>query len=150
MRQGNVSRRRNPLIADLFRRIQMVEGWGRGMPLIFENAPSVQFRQIAGLFIASFERPSFVEEVTHVLDDAKEGRIEETPKKPQRNPKEKLLAIIKEQPELSVKVMADLCDMSIDSVQHHIKILKAAGVIHHVGSTKSGYWEILDMAYIKD
>ncbi len=62
MCQGNVSRRRNPLIADLFRRIHMVEGWGRGMPLIFENSPTVKFRQIAGLFIASFERPSFFEE----------------------------------------------------------------------------------------
>ena len=64
MRQGNVSRRRNPLIADLFRRIQMVEGWGRGMPLILENAPTVQFRQIAGLFIDSFERPSYLEEAS--------------------------------------------------------------------------------------
>ncbi len=65
MRQGNVSRRRN----DLFRRIQMVEGWGRGMPLIFENAPTVQFRQIAGLFIASFERPSFLEGMNQVTDE---------------------------------------------------------------------------------
>lgn len=63
MRRGNISRRRNPLIADLFRRINMVEGWGRGMPLILENAPDVQFRQIAGLFIAGFERPSFHEDL---------------------------------------------------------------------------------------
>lgn len=62
MRRGNISRRRNPLIADLFRRINMVEGWGRGMPLIMESAPDVQFRQIAGLFIASFDRPSFLVE----------------------------------------------------------------------------------------
>jgi ATP-dependent DNA helicase RecG len=78
----NLSRSSNPLIADLFRRIQMVEGWGRGMPLIFENAPSVQFRQIAGLFIASFERPSFVEGMNQVMDDTKEGRVEEASKKP--------------------------------------------------------------------
>jgi predicted HTH transcriptional regulator len=49
----------NPLIADLFRRIEMVESWGRGMTLIHQNAPSVTFRQVAGLFIASFARPSF-------------------------------------------------------------------------------------------
>jgi ATP-dependent DNA helicase RecG len=62
MRKGNVSKRRNPLIADLFRRIQMVEAWGRGMPLILENEPEANFRVIAKIFIASFARPSFVEE----------------------------------------------------------------------------------------
>ncbi|MBU1570067.1 MAG: hypothetical protein KKE00_06050, partial [Proteobacteria bacterium] len=58
-----VSKRRNPLIADLFRRIHMVEAWGRGMPLILENEPGVKFREVAHIFIASFGRPSFVEEV---------------------------------------------------------------------------------------
>ncbi|MEA3547149.1 MAG: ATP-binding protein [Thermodesulfobacteriota bacterium] len=33
-KEGNVSKRRNPLIAELLRRIRMVEAWGRGMPLI--------------------------------------------------------------------------------------------------------------------
>ena len=79
MRKGNVSRRRNPLIADLFRRIEMVEGCGRGMPLILENAPSVEFRQVAGLFIASFMRPSFVER--------KNTGHQETPQKPLENSK---------------------------------------------------------------
>ena len=63
IRQGNVSRRRNPLVAELFRRIHMVEAWGRGMPLIMSNAPEVEFREVAGLFIASFARPSFQSDV---------------------------------------------------------------------------------------
>ena len=152
MRGGNVSRRRNPLIADLFRRIHMVEGWGRGMPLILENAPSVQFRQIAGLFIASFERPSFLEgtvqattettEKSETSEGTNQNQIK-PPKKPQRNPKEKLLAIITEQPRLSVKELAVVSDMSVYSVQHHLNTLKASGQIRHVGPTKSGQWEIL-------
>jgi len=144
MRRGNVSRRRNPLIAELFRRIHMVEGWGRGMPLILENAPTAQFRQTAGLFIASFERPSYGDDASQFTDYSKEVKTEETSKKPQRNPKEKLLALIKEQPELSVKAMSALCGMSINSVQHHLNALKAAGKIHHIGPTKSGRWEVLD------
>jgi hypothetical protein len=46
------------------RRIEMVEAWGRGMPLILENAPDVEFREIARLFVASFERPSATVETT--------------------------------------------------------------------------------------
>lgn len=63
IRQGNVSRRRNPLVAELFRRIHMVEAWGRGMSLIMRNAPEVEFREVAGLFIASFARPSYQSDV---------------------------------------------------------------------------------------
>ena len=61
IRRGNVSRRRNPLIAELLRRIQMVETWGRGMRLILAEEPTVQFREVAQLFIAAFNRPSFAE-----------------------------------------------------------------------------------------
>jgi len=59
IRKGNVSKRRNPLIAELLRRIQMVETWGRGMRLILAEEPTVQFQEVAQLFIASFDRPSF-------------------------------------------------------------------------------------------
>ncbi len=86
-----------------------------------------------------------IEEANQVTGDTKEGRVEETSQKPQRNPKEKLLALIKEQSDLSFKAMADLCEMSINSVQHHLNTLKAALKIHHVGPTKLGHWEILDI-----
>lgn len=59
--KGFVSQRRNPLIADLFRRIEMVEAWGRGMPLILKHVPDVIFREVGNLFIISFNRPSFAE-----------------------------------------------------------------------------------------
>ena len=61
LRKGNVSKRRNPLVAELLRRVHMVEAWGRGVPLILEKEPGVQFREIAKLFITSFDRPSFGE-----------------------------------------------------------------------------------------
>jgi ATP-dependent DNA helicase RecG len=58
IRQGNVSRRRNLKIAELLRRIHLVEAWGRGVPLILENAPDASFIEIGGLFITRFMRPS--------------------------------------------------------------------------------------------
>jgi ATP-dependent DNA helicase RecG len=86
MLHGNVSKRRNPLIANLLRRIQMVEAWGRGMPLILKNAPNVKFREISHIFIASFDRPSFLEEVESI--DKGVGTTKEKPKKSQRTIKE--------------------------------------------------------------
>lgn len=61
IRRGNVSSRRNPKIAELLRRIQLVEAWGRGVPLILENAPDASFVEIASLFITRFMRPSAIE-----------------------------------------------------------------------------------------
>ncbi|MDR3176045.1 MAG: hypothetical protein LBU06_05885 [Desulfovibrio sp.] len=59
LRDGNVSARRNPLIADMLRRIRLIEGWGRGMPLILDNEPDTRFQEVAHMFITAFPRPSF-------------------------------------------------------------------------------------------
>ena len=142
IRQGNVSLRRNPLIADLLRRIQMIEAWGRGMPLMLENAPTAQFRQIGPLFIASFERPSGG--AGEAPESAQNPR--ETPDKPQRNPREKLLDLVKAQPELTIPAMAEATGLSVHSVQHHLNVMKAEGQIRRVGARKTGRWEIVDTA----
>jgi ATP-dependent DNA helicase RecG len=151
MRRGNVSHRRNPLIAELFRRIEMVEAWGRGMPLILENAPDVQFREIARLFIASFARPSFAlgttqenPETTQETPRKHQENTKETPKKHQRNTKECLLQQLREQPQSSVKALAALLNASEASIRHHLRSLQIAGKLRHVGPTKAGHWEILD------
>jgi ATP-dependent DNA helicase RecG len=65
-------------------------------------------------------------------------------KKPQRSPKEVILAALKEQPSISIRALAVQCQMSIHGVQHHVNKLKDAGVIRHVGPTKGGRWEVLE------
>jgi ATP-dependent DNA helicase RecG len=144
MRRGNVSHRRNPLIAELFRRIEMVEAWGRGMPLILENAPTVEFREIARLFIASFERPSFALPPSLETPKKYQENTKETPKKRKRNTKEKLLQQLRNQPQSSVKTLAEQLDASEASIRHHLRSLQTAGKLRHVGPTKAGHWEILD------
>jgi hypothetical protein len=55
----------------------MVEAWVRGVPLILEKEPGVEFREVAKLFITKFYRPSFKEAVSEEVIGPKE-----TPKKP--------------------------------------------------------------------
>ena len=119
-----------------------IEAWGRGMPLMLENAPTAQFRQLGPLFIASFERPSFG--VGEVAENSENYR--ETAEKPQRNHRENLLDLIRAQPDLSIPAMADTAGLTVYSVRHHLTALKAAGRIRHVGSTKAGRWELVDSA----
>ena len=151
MRGGNVSRRRNPLIADLFRRIHMVEGWGRGMPLILENAPSVQFRQFAGLFIAGFERPSFLgktpqettQEIERTTLEIAGETVKFTQKTTHETTLEKIINNLKENPTITRKQLAVKTGVSEDGVKYHLNKLKSEGRICHVGSTKAGHWELL-------
>ena len=143
LRRGNVSRRRNPLIADLFRRIEMVEAWGRGMPLILQKAPSVQFREVAGLFIASFGRPSFVTAGMSSIPEPQENH-QKTPRKPPENAKERLLAVLQAQPSLSVAAIAKELGSTPASVRHHLRVLQAAGRVRRIGPDKGGRWEVLE------
>ena len=48
-----------------------MEAWGRGVPLILENAPDASFLEIGGLFITRFARPSAAEAAVEA--DARTG-----------------------------------------------------------------------------
>lgn len=149
MRRGNVSHRRNPLIADLFRRIEMVEAWGRGMPLILENAPDVEFREIARLFVASFERSSATVETTkETSKPTKETTKETTKEKASERPvrmKEKLMLLIQQQPEITAAALSAATGIGVDGVNYHLNQLKQAGKLRRVGPTKGGRWEMTSL-----
>ncbi len=136
LRKGNISQRRNPLIADLFRRIEMVEAWGRGMPLILKNEPDVVFREIGNLFIVAFNRTSFLEQ-----KDEGEAVTQETT---QETTQEKIMASLRAEPTLTRKLLAQRLSISEDGVKYHLNKLKAAGRIRHVGPTKAGRWEVVE------
>ena len=121
--------------------------------MILENAPSVEFRQVAGLFIASFARPSFSqndEETTGTTENTKDTTQKplennvETTQKTHASPREKLLTLLKAQPDIHMNEMAQLSGTTLYSVRHHLESLKAAGRIRHVGPSKGGRWEVLD------
>ncbi|MCG2752611.1 MAG: putative DNA binding domain-containing protein [Desulfobacteraceae bacterium] len=137
LRKGNVSQRRNPLIADLFRRIEMVEAWGRGIPLILEKEPDVEFKEIARLFMASFGRASF-------LEQTEEGATQEQPETSQETSQEKIITSLRAEPDISSKLLAQRLNMSQNGVKYHLSKLKAAGRISRLGPTKGGRWEVRD------
>jgi ATP-dependent DNA helicase RecG len=129
--------RRNPLIADLFRRIEMVEAWGRGMTLIHQNAPAVAFREVGQLFIASFERPSYLAEG---IDTTQEliGTTEKTTGKGAV-----LLDHLRFQPQMTITELAELLGLTADGVNYHLRKLQKDGLLLRVGGRKTGHWEVL-------
>ncbi len=101
----------------------------------------MEFKEVAKLFITIFKRHA-LKEVTDILEKTIKDKSF-TPKNPQRNPKENILNILKEQPTLSIREIAEQSGMSVYSVQHQINRLKEDGVIKHEGPTKGGRWECI-------
>lgn len=172
IRQGNVSSRRNPKIAELLRRIHLVEAWGRGVPLILENAPDASFLEIGGLFITRFARPSAAEAAVEA--DARTGpntgterpvtgpktglkTVPETspktglersdkPKESPRKHQETLLRHLHQHPTASVPALMQATGLSTNGVKYHLSQLKRTGKLRRHGPTKGGYWEVVTKA----
>lgn len=171
LRKGFVSQRRNPLIADLFRRIEMVEAWGRGIPLILKHVPDAGFREVGSLFIVSFNRPSFVEGAAM----SAETPVEVTVKTPEQTPKsfgkkfgkessgkkqakssgktfgkessvktgEKILFLLASQREMTITELAKRLRMTPRGIEKQIAQLRSARQLLRIGGRKLGHWEVL-------
>ncbi len=57
---------------------------------------------------------------------------------------QKILEIISENPNLSVKDIASILGLSVDGVRYHINKMKKLGLIEYKGSSKSGQWILID------
>ena len=61
IKRGNVSERRNELIADLLYKVHLIEKWGKGIKLVLSKEPKTEFFEIGDKFYTIFKRKnSFV------------------------------------------------------------------------------------------
>ena len=71
-------------LAELFRRIHMIEVWERDMPLIMSNEPEVGLREVASLLIANFAQPSHLQ--TALNHDEPVSTVDKTAEKTDDKP----------------------------------------------------------------
>ena len=98
------------------------------------------FNEVAGLFMSSFLRPATFEVAP---EEMSKTAPDIAPKAPRKNTKENLLRHLRRRPESSVRTLAEAPGMSEASVRHHLRGLRAASRLRHVGPTKKGRWEVL-------
>lgn len=139
IRQGNVSRRRNPKIAALLHRIRYIEAWGRGVPLILEEAPDAEFKEFGSLFIASFKREEFEGTTPKTTAKTTAKRGLEMPEQHQQTIIQHLVKI----PDATIPQLIEVTGLSADGVRYHLKKLREAGKLVRHGANKGGYWEVI-------
>lgn len=138
IRKGNVSQRRNPLIAELLRRIQMVETWGRGMRLILAEEPTVQFSEIAQLFIAAFNMPSYSSP-----DKTTDKAAGEAIDKDLSITEKAVIKLIATNSSITQKEMAKQLKLTEIGIRYNTGKLKSKGILRRTGGKKAGRWEIV-------
>lgn len=55
---------------------------------------------------------------------------------------EEIITIIKGNPQISTKEMAEKLNLTVDGVRYHLTKMKKVGLIRYEGSTKLGQWII--------
>lgn len=129
--KGNVSKRRNELIAELFSKVHFGERWGRGIELILSKEPGTVFKEVADIFIVAFKRKH-----TGELG-LQETHTRKIPEKYQ-----KILDTIAENHAISRKELSTKLRESEETIQSRLRKLAKDGILKRVGPDKGGHWEI--------
>ncbi|RLJ00582.1 MAG: hypothetical protein DRP06_01880 [Candidatus Aenigmatarchaeota archaeon] len=123
-----ISKRRNELIANMFRRIHFIEKRGRGIRLILSKEPNADFKEIGTQFITVFKRKNYLEKGVEKLSEKEKTIID----------------LIRKNPKISKQKLCIKGKLSKKSVESNIIKLKEKGLLERVGPDKGGYWEVLE------
>ena len=136
----------NPDIANTFFRAGEIEAWGRGIQRIFEvckerGAPPPVIDYSPGdLWIEFPYAPDYLA-VIHPSDDEKVSA--ETPVKTPVKTPEAILAILRQQPTLTLAELAEALGKSRSAVERAARKLREDGRLRYVGPQKGGHWEVM-------
>lgn len=150
------SRLRNPLVADVFHKMAIIEKWGTGIRRMFAlcrksgvAAPVVSLG--ASTVSVSFPRPgkgageaSVHGETAEISAKGKEKSKEKGKEKGGEKSKEKIVAALSANPRTTTAELAALTGLSVSGVEKNLRGLKAEGRIQRVGPDRGGYWMVVD------
>lgn len=132
---------KNPMIARFFKEIGWVDELGSGVRKVFRFTP----------LYTSGAKPVFVEEdvfktIIPLVADTTQKTTQETTQETTQKTEDRILEILKHYPEYGrVQISEALGDITEDGVKYHLDKLRKLGKIKHVGPSKGGHWEIIDL-----
>jgi ATP-dependent DNA helicase RecG len=148
------SKPRNRLLAQVFKELGIIEKYGAGVKRVIEDfraygllEPSFE-EKFGGFYVVVSDQKhsrKTAQEITETTQETTQ-EITTTAQEITDTTQEvggKILQLIRENPRLSRKSMAELTGISESGIKYHLDKLKKKGKIIHVGPTKKGYWKIL-------
>ena len=150
---GTKSVVRNPIIAALLHRAGYIEKIGTGIKRIekavAEHGKGTVSFTFNGFFSVSFSRVQTAREFPAKELGERLGKtapeIEKaTQETTQETTQEMILGLIKTNPAITRKGLAEKTGLTPDGIKYHLDKLRKQGVIRHVGATKKGHWEVVE------
>ena len=162
------SKRRNPLLADFFHRLKLMERRGSGMKKIIgeykhfenlENYHAPEFNSSASEFHATLWNLNYgtnvIKDNSHVVKASKDvvKEAENVVKAKANVTKEfvkaqrQIYKLIPQMPQINATQMSENMGVSLRQVQRYLKQLSDLNLIVREGGRKKGIWKILDEEY---
>jgi len=136
---GTRSILRNPNLANLFHRIEYIEKMGTGIKRIQKMISE------AGLPPVQYKWDNYVKAVFSSVEEKSGQAFGKHPQKTtQETTQEKIIGILKLNSKITRKEISERIGLSTDGVKYHLDALRRSGRIRHVGSTKKGWWEVME------
>ncbi len=133
------SETRNKILANLFKELELIEKWGTGINRIKKLCIE------KGLKKPIFSEKNDFIDIQFPREIAKLETTQETTQETIKlTTKEKILNYIKTNKNITREELATLIGVSSNAIKQHLSNLKKDGVIQRIGSTKAGYWEIMN------
>ena len=140
----DISLPRNPVIAKLFRMVNLADnaGYGFDKMLKWETATKtkVLFDNSIDIALVTFRISHLTNEDTDLIHTEKEGgQIGDAIILPKSQ--EQILELIKNDIRITRKRISEILEINQSAVQKHLDALKKKGILERVGGTR-GYWKI--------
>ena len=148
--------------------MKIIEKWGTGIPRLFEacaeyGLPEPELIDFDGDFRVNMyrNRDTDIKTDTNIKNNTNTNTKTNTEKVTNTNTNTKtntnikkqkanaetatrILEIMREQPTITVKKIADQMRLSVAGVRYHINKMKKDGLVEHVGPSKKGTWLLHD------
>lgn len=149
------SRRRNPVLADIFSRLKYMERRGSGFKKIvsaykghdgYTEGMEPTFSTPWNCFVLTL--PMFnvdgVEGLYVSSDDVTEQGGQKGGQKDSGKTVDTILQLIKDNPSITRKALSEIVGIFPSAIQKHIDRLKSEGIIVRSGGDRGGYWKVIN------
>ena len=150
----------NPLLARAMYLVKYIEQMGTGTLDMIERCTTAGLREpefeavsefvtrirraaLAGQPVVFTDRTDVRRRSNATTQETNAATTQETTQESRGTIRGRIVALLRDEPEITRRVLAERVGITADGVKYHLTRLRAAGVIRHVGATKAGRWEVL-------
>ena len=132
----------NEILASIFLQLRLSERSGRGVPKIVGayGRESIKIEKNFIVVTIPFNR------INMTPFELNEGAGSDVPNGSQKSSVKssvKIIEMMKENPEITIPMMAETLQLTTRAVEKGVANLQAKGIVKHVGPNKGGHWEVL-------